>query len=295
MRKGFKGCKRCKERDDAMFEIDRLIKLALDEDIGTSDLTTSSVIDPGIKGNAQVIAKEDLILAGIDIFCSVFAFLDFSVKFNKFFKDGDFVRSNSAVAEISCGVGDLLRGERVALNFLQRLSGIASLTRKYIDRVKGYNVKVLDTRKTTPGWRSLEKYAVKVGGGTNHRSGLFDGILIKDNHIKVCGGIRQAVEKARANIPHTFKIEVEAKDLNEVREALESGVETIMLDNMDTEEMGKAVKVINKRAVVEASGGINLDNIVDVAKTGVDLISVGALTHSARACDISMNIVGIKG
>lgn len=295
MRKGFKGCKRCKERDDAMFEIDRLIKLALDEDIGTSDLTTSSVIDPGIKGNAQVIAKEDLILAGIDIFCSVFVFLDSSVKFNKFFKDGDFVRSNSAVAEISCGVGDLLRGERVALNFLQRLSGIASLTRKYIDRVKGCNVKVLDTRKTTPGWRSLEKYAVKVGGGTNHRSGLFDGILIKDNHIKVCGGICQAVEKARANIPHTFKIEVEVKNLDEVKEALESGVEIIMLDNMDSVEMEKAVKVINKRAVVEASGGINLDNIVDVAKTGVDLISVGALTHSARACDISMNIVGIKG
>jgi len=275
-----------------MFEIERLIKLALDEDIGTSDLTTSSVIDPGIKGNAQIIAKEDLILAGIDIFCKVFTFLDSSVKFNKFFKDGDFVKSNSAVAEISCDVGDLLRGERVALNFLQRLSGIASLTRKYIDRVKGCNVKVLDTRKTTPGWRSLEKYAVKVGGGANHRSGLFDGILIKDNHIKACGGIRQAVEKARANIPHTFKIEVEAKDLNEVREALESGVEIIMLDNMDTEEMEKAVRVINKRAVVEASGGINLDNIVDVAKTGVDLISVGALTHSARACDISMNIVG---
>ncbi|KAF0123401.1 MAG: nicotinate-nucleotide pyrophosphorylase (carboxylating) [bacterium] len=295
MRKGFKGCKRCKERDDAMFEIDRLIKLALDEDIGTSDLTTSSVIDPGIKGNAQIIAKEDLILAGIDIFCSVFTFLNSEVTFNKFFKDGDFVNSNSAVAEISCDVIDLLRGERVALNFLQRLSGIASLTRRYVDRVKGYNAKVLDTRKTTPGWRSLEKYAVKVGGGTNHRSGLFDGILIKDNHIKACGGIRQAVEKARANIPHTFKIEVEAKDLNEVREALESGVEIIMLDNMDTEEMGKAVKVINKRAVVEASGGINLDNIVDVAKTGVDLISVGALTHSARACDISMNIVGIKG
>ena len=295
MRKGFKGCKRCKERDDAMFEIDRLIKLALDEDIGTSDLTTSSVIDPGIKWNAQIIAKEDLILAGIDIFCSVFTFLNSEVTFNKFFKDGDFVNSNSAVAEISCDVIDLLRGERVALNFLQRLSGIASLTRRYVDRVKGYNAKVLDTRKTTPGWRSLEKYAVKVGGGTNHRSGLFDGILIKDNHIKACGGIRQAVEKARANIPHTFKIEVEAKDLNEVREALESGVEIIMLDNMDTEEMGKAVKVINKRAVVEASGGINLDNIVDVAKTGVDLISVGALTHSARACDISMNIVGIKG
>ena len=291
MRKESKGCKSCKERDDAMFEIDRLIKLALDEDIGTSDRTTSSIITPGIKGNAQIIAKEDLILAGIDIFCSVFTSLNSEVKFNKFFKDGDYVKSNSVIAEITCDVVDLLRGERVALNFLQRLSGIASLTRKYIDRVKGYNVKVLDTRKTTPGWRSLEKYAVKVGGGINHRSGLFDGILIKDNHIKVCGGIRQAVEKARANIPHTFKIEVEAKDLNEVREALESGVEIIMLDNMDTEEMGKAVKVIDKRAVVEASGGINLDNIVDVAKTGVDLISVGALTHSAKACDISMNIV----
>jgi nicotinate-nucleotide pyrophosphorylase (carboxylating) len=274
-----------------MFEIDRLIKLALDEDIGSGDLTTSSVIAPGIKGNAQIIAKEDLILAGIDIFCSVFTFLDSRVKSNKFFRDGGSVKRNSTIAEISCDVVDLLRGERVALNFLQRLSGIATLTRRYVDRVKGCNVKVLDTRKTTPGWRALEKYAVRVGGGVNHRGGLFDGILIKDNHIKVCGGIRQAVEKARANIPHTFKIEIEVKDLDEVKEALESGVEIIMLDNMGSMEMEKAVKVINKRAVVEASGGINLDNIRDVAETGVDLISVGALTHSARACDISMNIV----
>ncbi|MEW6614504.1 MAG: carboxylating nicotinate-nucleotide diphosphorylase [Thermodesulfobacteriota bacterium] len=277
-----------------MFEINSLIKVALDEDIGSGDFTTSSIIAPGIKGNAQIIAKEDLILAGIDIFCSVFTFLDSRAKSNNFFKDGDFVKNNSTIAEISCDVVDLLRGERVALNFLQRLSGIATLTRRYVDRVKGCNVKVLDTRKTTPGWRALEKYAVRVGGGVNHRGGLFDGILIKDNHIKVCGGIRQAVEKARANIPHTFKIEVEVKNLDEVKEALESGVEIIMLDNMDSVEMEKAVKVINKRAVVEASGGINLDNIRDVAETGVDLISVGALTHSARACDISMNIVEVN-
>ncbi|MFH2011529.1 MAG: carboxylating nicotinate-nucleotide diphosphorylase [Pseudomonadota bacterium] len=274
-----------------MFEIDRLIKLALEEDIGIGDITTSSVIDPGIKGNAQIIAKEDLILAGIEIFCRVFTLLNSEVKIIKFFKDGDFVENNSVIAEISCDVVDLLRGERVALNFLQHLSGIASLTRRYVNKVKGYNVKILDTRKTTPGLRALEKYAVKVGGGANHRNGLFGGILIKDNHIKACGGIRQAVEKARANIPHTFKIEIEVKDINEVKEALESGAEIIMLDNMNTRDIEKAVKLINEKAVVEASGGINLDNILDVAKTGVDLISVGALTHSARAFDISMNIL----
>jgi len=276
-----------------MFEIDRLIKLAIDEDIGIKDLTTSSVIDPGIEGKAHVIAKEDMVLAGTDVFLKVFTFLNPKVKLNKFFKDGDHIGSDDVIAEISCDVVNLLMGERVALNFLQRLSGIASLTHKYVERVKSFNAKVVDTRKTTPGWRTLEKNAVKVGGGMNHRSGLFDGILIKDNHIMICGGIRHAVEKARANIPHTFKIEVEVKNLDEVREALESGVEVIMLDNMNTEEMEKAVQIINKSAIVEASGGINLSTIKDVAKTGVDLISIGALTHSARACDISMNIVEV--
>ncbi|MFH1624967.1 MAG: carboxylating nicotinate-nucleotide diphosphorylase [Pseudomonadota bacterium] len=278
-----------------MFEIDRIVELALDEDIGIKDVTTSSIVIPGVRGKAHVIAKEDLILAGIDIFHRVFTFLDSTVELTKFFKDGDSVKNNSVIAEVSCDAVDLLRGERVALNFMQRLSGIASLTRKYVDRVRGCGTKICDTRKTTPGWRALEKYAVKMGGGTNHRSGLFDGVLIKDNHIKVCGGIRQAVEKARITIPHTLKIEVEVKNLSEVKEALESGADVIMLDNMDVKEMKKAVQIINKRAVVEASGGINLDTVEEVAKTGVDLISVGALTHSARACDISMNIVDKEG
>lgn len=278
-----------------MFEIDRLIKLAFDEDIGIEDITTSSIIGPGVQGKAQVVAKEDMILAGIDIFHRVFTSLDPEVRFNKIYKDGNHTNSNNVIAEISCDVVNLLRGERVALNFLQRLSGIASLTHRYVQKVKGYNTRVVDTRKTTPGWRTLEKYAVRMGGGVNHRSGLFDGVLIKDNHIKICGGVRQAVNRATANIPHTLKIEVEVKNLNEVREALKAGAEVIMLDNMDTKEMEEAVRIINKRAVVEASGGINLDNIVDVAKTGVDLISVGAITHSASACDISMNIVGVEG
>jgi nicotinate-nucleotide pyrophosphorylase (carboxylating) len=278
-----------------MFEIDRLIKLALDEDIGIEDITTSSIIGPGVQGKARVVAKEDMILAGIDIFHRVFTSLDPEVRFNKIYKDGNHTNSNNVIAEISCDVVNLLRGERVALNFLQRLSGIASLTHRYVQKVKGYNTRVVDTRKTTPGWRTLEKYAVRMGGGVNHRSGLFDGVLIKDNHIKICGGVRQAVNRATANIPHTLKIEVEVKNLNEVREALKAGAEVIMLDNMDTKEMEEAVRIINKRAVVEASGGINLGNIVDVAKTGVDLISVGAITHSASACDISMNIVGVEG
>ncbi len=277
-----------------MFEIDRLIKLALDEDIGIADVTTSSTVEPGVQGKAQVVAKEEMILAGIDTFHKVFTFLDRRVAFNKLFKDGDHVIGGSLIAEISCDVVNLLRGERVALNFLQHLSGIASLTHKYVRKIKDYGAEVVDTRKTTPGWRALEKYAVKMGGGRNHRSGLFDGVLIKDNHIKVCGGIRKAITRAVSSIPHTFKIEIEVKDLGEVREAIASGVEVIMLDNMNTKEMEEAVRIIGKRAIVEASGGINLDTILDVAKTGVNLISVGALTHSATACDISMNIVSME-
>ena len=277
-----------------MFEIDRLIKLALEEDIGIRDLTTSAIIERGTEGNAHVIAKEDMVLAGIDVFHRVFMVLNSKARLNGFFKDGEPVRSNDIIAEVFCDVSDLLMGERVALNFLQRLSGIASLTHTYVEKIKDYNAQVVDTRKTTPGWRALEKYAVKMGGGKNHRSGLFDGILIKDNHIKTCGGIRCAIEKAKANIPHTLKIEVEVSDLNQVREAVDSGAEVIMLDNMDIDQMEKAVQFINKRAVVEASGGVNLDTIADIAKTGIDLISVGALTHSARACDISMTIVEVR-
>ena len=274
-----------------MFEVDNLIKVALDEDIGMKDLTTVSIVSPGKEVTGKVIANEDLVLSGIDIFYRVFTFLNPEVKFKKFFEDGDRLNKGDVIADIFCDAVDLLRGERVALNFLQRLSGITSLTHMYVEKVKSYSTKVVDTRKTTPGWRSLEKYAVKMGGGMNHRGGLFDGVLIKDNHIRVCGGISQAVKKARSTIPHTFKIEIEVKNLDEVREAVDSGVEVIMLDNMDIKEMKKAVQIVDKRTIIEASGGINLDNIVDVAKTGVDIISVGALTHSARAYDISMDIV----
>jgi len=273
-----------------MFEIDRLIKSALDEDIGNRDLTTSALVDRGREGMARVIAKEDIIIAGLDVFQRVFSSLNPEVKLNKFFEDGDHISNNNVIAEISCDVVDLLLGERVALNFLQRLSGIASLTHSFVSKVSGFDVKILDTRKTTPGLRALEKYAVKVGGGVNHRNGLFDGVLIKDNHIEVCGGISHAVGKARANVPHTCKIEVEVKNLSEVREALEARVEIIMLDNMDPGDMEEAVTVIDGKAIVEASGGVDLNTVEDIAKTGVDLISVGALTHSAGSCDISMDI-----
>ena len=278
-----------------MFGIDKLIQLALEEDIGIGDLTTSSIIDLGIRGKARVTTKEDMILAGIDVLGRVFQILNPEVELNFFFKDGEHVRNGSVIAEISCDVTDLLMGERVALNFLQRLSGIATLTQKYVEKIEEYDAQVTDTRKTAPGLRALEKYAVRMGGGKNHRSGLFDGVLIKDNHIKACGGICRAVERARANIPHTIKIEVEACTLNEVREAIDSGADIIMLDNMDIEDMKKAVEMIDKKALVEASGGINLDTIENAAKTGVDIISVGALTHSARACDISMTLMEENG
>ena len=274
-----------------MFELDRLIKSALDEDIGNRDITTSALVDRGREGKARVIAKEDVIIAGLDIFQRVFTYLNPAVKLNKFFEDGDHVSNNNAIAEISCDVVDLLLGERVALNFLQRLSGIASLTHSFVSKVSGFDVKILDTRKTTPGLRALEKYAVTVGGGVNHRNGLFDGVLIKDNHIEVCGGIRQAVGKARANVPHTCKIEVEVKNLSEVREALEARVEIIMLDNMDPVDMEEAVSVIDGKAIVEASGGVDLNTVEDIARTGVDFISVGDITKSVTAIDFSMRFL----
>ena len=230
-------------------------------------------------------------LAGIEIVSRVFAMIDPQTTVTSFYRNGDEVGQAKIIAEITGKAAVLLAGERTALNFLARLSGIASLTREYVDLVKGYPAKLLDTRKTTPGWRILEKDAVKAGGGTNHRVGLFDGMLIKDNHIQSCGGIGKAIEKVKNNLSPRFKIEVEAQTLKEVEEALKSGADIIMLDNMDCAVMKKAVEIVKKRVLVEASGGINRKNIAEVAETGVDLISVGALTHSAQSKDISMEMV----
>jgi len=274
-----------------VFETDKLIEIALREDIGDGDITTLSIVSTPLKATAHLVAKEGLILAGIDIFHRVYKKLDADLELIKHFEDGDEVNQGSIIGEISGKVAVILKGERIALNFLQHLSGIATLTHKFVMKVKSSPVKILDTRKTTPGWRVLEKYAVEMGGGENHRFGLFDAVLIKDNHISAAGGIGEAVRRVKDNVPHSFKIEVETSNLQEVKEALDSGVSTIMLDNMSTEMMKEAVAMVNKRVLVEASGNTGLDNIEEIAAAGVDFISVGALTHSAKAVDISLKVV----
>jgi nicotinate-nucleotide pyrophosphorylase (carboxylating) len=240
---------------------------------------------------ARLLAKEDLVLAGREIFSRVFATLDPKVTCTWFFEDGEQVKKGKVVAELRGDARSILKGERVALNFLQHLSGIASFTREIVQKIKKYPVRLLDTRKTTPGLRALEKYAVKVGGGYNHRFGLFDGILIKENHIAVAGGIKQAVTRAKAKASRFLRVEVEVNDLDEVRTALEAGADVLLLDNMDLNTMRKAVKMVKNKTLLEASGNINKDTVEEVAKTGVDFISMGALTHSAPAKDFSLEIV----
>ena len=270
---------------------EKLIQLALEEDIGAGDVTTDALIEPEHVSAAVIFAKESLVLAGLRVAQEVFTTLDPAMSFDTTFQDGDRVETGDEILTAYGKLQALLTGERTALNFLQRLSGIATITRQYVDRVAGSNVRLTDTRKTIPGWRRLEKYAVKIGGAYNHRFGLYDGILIKDNHIVACGGISEAVDRVRNNRPQLLEIEVEASDLNQVKEALESGVDIIMLDNMDLNDVQKAVSLVDGRALVEVSGGVTLDTLAEVANTGVDIISIGALTHSARAVDISMRVV----
>lgn len=274
-----------------MFKNEKLIRLALEEDIGSGDVTTDALIEPGRMARAVIFAKESLVLAGLQIAQEVFTTLDPAVSFDTTCQDSDRVETGDEILTARGKLQALLLGERTALNFLQRLSGIATLTRKYVDRVAGSNVRLTDTRKTTPGWRRLEKYAVRAGGGYNHRLGLYDGILIKDNHIVACGGISEAVAMVRNSRPHLLRIEVEVSDLNQVKEALENSVDIIMLDNMDLNDIHKAVRIVGGRALVEVSGGVTFDTLPEIADTGVDIISIGALTHSARAVDISMRVV----
>jgi nicotinate-nucleotide pyrophosphorylase (carboxylating) len=275
-----------------MTGLDRIIENALAEDIHTGDITTLSLVRERHEARARLIAKETLILAGIEVTARTFHHLDPRILFTPCFSDGNALKSGDIIAEIIGDAFFLLQGERVALNFLQRMCGVATLTAQYITAVMGTKAKIVDTRKTTPGLRLLEKYAVRVGGGGNHRSGLYDGVLIKENHIAAAGGISVAVSRARAFIPHTMKIEVETETLAEVAEAITVGADIIMLDNMDTAIMREAVAMIAGRALVEASGGVNLETVREIAETGVDIISVGALTHSARAMDISMLLEG---
>jgi nicotinate-nucleotide pyrophosphorylase (carboxylating) len=268
--------------------IDKIIEAALAEDIHTGDITTLSVLPKPRRMRARLVAKEPLVLAGIEVARRVFSKLDPAVQFKAEFSDGDRLDVGDVIAWIEGDAAALLQGERVSLNLLQRMSGIATQTAAYVKEIEGTGARVVDTRKTTPGLRVLEKYAVRVGGGTNHRTGLYDGVLIKENHISAAGGILEAVRLAREYIPHTLKIEVETESMEEVQQALQAGADIIMLDNMSCEQMTEAVQLIAKRALVEASGGVNLKTIRAIAQTGVDIISVGALTHSVRAADISM-------
>ena len=271
-----------------MLSLDRLIEHALLEDIHTGDITTQAVV-PGVRpASARLIAKEQLVLAGIHVAAKVFQKLDPAVQFTIVIPEGAVAGKGCVIATIQGNASDLLMAERVALNLLQRMSGVATLTSRYVEAVRGTKARIVDTRKTTPGLRELEKYAVRVGGGINHRTGLYDGVLIKENHIAAAGGIAEAVSRARAYIPHTLKIEIETETVGQVHEALAAGADIIMLDNMDCDTMRNCVGLISGRALVEASGGVNLESVRAIAETGVDIISVGALTHSPKAMDISM-------
>ncbi len=274
-----------------MFEYETIIRRALEEDVGAGDVTTMSVIDSTLKGIAEIKAGEDLILAGVAVGKRVFEILNPNTQFEMLSEDGDRISSGDVIARVTGMVTDLLMGERVVLNFLQRLSGIATLTHQFVERVRDYPAKIVDTRKTTPGLRRLEKDAVRAGGGFNHRFALSDGILIKDNHIVACGGIFEAVKRVRERTPHTLKIEVEVRDIDDVREALNARVDVVLLDNMDLSAIKEAMRIIDGRLTVEVSGGVTLNNVEEIAKIGVDLISIGALTHSAKAVDISIDLV----
>lgn len=273
-----------------MRTIEKLIAAALAEDIGAGDITTDNLVTADQTGSAIILAKEPMVLAGLDVARQVFETLDPGLEIDTRYADGDKLTSDARIMTLAGHLGPLLLGERTALNFLQRLSGIATHVRPYAAAVSHYPVRLVDTRKTTPGWRVLEKYAVRVGGAANHRMGLYDGVLIKDNHIAACGSITTAVTRARKNISHLVKIEVEVSSLEEVAEALSAGADVIMLDNMNLEQIRAAVAQINQRATVEISGNVSLEKLPALAQTGVDIISVGALTHQARSVDISMRI-----
>ena len=284
-------------------DVEQLIDQALAEDLGAGDATTEALISPEQRGRAVVVPRAPGVLAGIEIVAAVFRRVDPGLELRLPLEDGAGLtpqdpgtgREGDVIAEVRGAIASVLKAERTALNFLQHLSGVATATRAYVEAVEGYPVRILDTRKTIPGLRSLEKYAVRVGGGHNHRRGLGDGILVKDNHVealRVAGlSLGQIVERARENASHTLKVEIEVENLDQAREALDAGAEVLLLDNMGVEEMAVAVRLARGRALTEASGGITLDNVRGVASTGVDMVSIGALTHSVNALDVSLDFV----
>ncbi len=271
--------------------LDRLIDLALEEDIGPGDVTTQAVVDPELQGEAHIRAKAALVVAGLPVAARVFHKLDAKVVFAAAVDDGQEVAPGTVLARLTGPVASILTGERVALNFLQRLSGIATFTRAMAAQVAGSNAVLVDTRKTTPGWRVLEKYAVRLGGGRNHRLGLYDGVLIKNNHLTAVGSISEAVRQAKARAHHLLKIEVEVTDLEGLEEALNAGADLILLDNMDDATLRQAVEITRGRALLEASGAMTKERLPKVAATGVNFISMGALTHSAPAVDIHLRLI----
>lgn len=268
--------------------VDELLWLALKEDITSEDLTTNAIMREDKIGEAQLICKQDGVIAGLQVFERVFHLLDEKTQVEMYFKDGDRVKNGDLLAKVTGDIRTILTGERVALNYLQRMSGIATHTRKMVDLLGDAKTKLLDTRKTTPNMRIFEKYAVKVGGGTNHRYNLSDGILIKDNHIGAAGGIKEAVALAKEYAPFVRKIEVEVENLEQVKEALEAGADIIMLDNMDNATMKEAVQLIDGRAETECSGNVTAERVKEIIETGVDYVSCGALTHSSAIMDVSL-------
>jgi nicotinate-nucleotide pyrophosphorylase (carboxylating) len=275
-------------------QVERIVKNALAEDLAFGDVTTEVLIPSALLGKAAILVKKEGVLAGIEVAKEVFRQVDRSLQFKALVKDGVKVRKGEVVATIEGRAASILKAERVALNFLQHLSGIATETARYVEAVRGTKAVITDTRKTIPGLRLLEKYAVRVGGGRNHRLNLSDGVLIKDNHLVVLRssgvGLGETVKMARRRAPRTLKIEVEVESLKQAREALSAGADIIMLDNMRPKDMRKVVELAKRRALLEASGGVNLNNVRSIAEVGVDLISIGALTHSSRALDISLEL-----
>ncbi len=274
-----------------------LIENALKEDLGHGDVTTNNLVPEDLKGVGLLRAKQDLILCGIKVAEEVFRIVDSELLFTSFRKDGENIKRGEVIAEIRGKISSILKGERVALNFLQHLCGVATYTKKFVEKVQDLPVKIIDTRKTLPGFRVLEKYAVLCGGGSNHRFGLSDGVLIKDNHIKACGSVKEALRRAKNTIPHVYRLEIEVKTLKELEEALEAGVDAVLLDNMDPPTLKKAVQIAQQKAphiLLEASGGVSLENVREIAETGVDLISIGRLTHSAPAADLNLKIVSVS-
>ena len=271
-------------------QADKLIRMALQEDITSEDVSTNAVMRSAVKGTVDLIAKEDGIIAGLDVYARVFQILDEKTEISFNFKDGEAVKKGDLLGTVTGDIRVLLSGERVALNYLQRMSGIATYTKQVSKLLEGSKVTLLDTRKTTPNCRVFEKYAVRIGGGQNHRYNLSDGVLLKDNHIDAGGGIANAVSKLKSKLGHMTKVELEVRNLDELNQALEAGVDVIMLDNMSPELMKQAVDITAGKALLEASGGITDETLREIAETGVDIISMGALTHSVKAFDISLKI-----